>query len=53
LVDPTGYLLTGVDAGNYILTQPSGISATIDPKALAAVIIGTRPRPMTRDIAPP
>jgi hypothetical protein len=41
LVDPTGYLLTGVDAGNYILTQPTGISARIDPKALAAAITGT------------
>ncbi|WP_165186690.1 YDG domain-containing protein [Caulobacter soli] len=41
LVDPTGYLLTGVDAGNYILVQPTGVSATIDPKTLAASIIGT------------
>ena len=40
LVNASGYLLTGVDAGNYILTQPTGISATIDPKALAAAIIG-------------
>jgi filamentous hemagglutinin family protein len=40
LVDPSGYLLTGVDAGNYILTQPTGISARIDPKALLVAITG-------------
>lgn len=39
LVNASGYVLTGVDAGNYVLTQPTGISATIDPKALAATII--------------
>jgi filamentous hemagglutinin family protein len=41
LVDPTGYLLTGIDASNYILVQPTGVSATISPKTLAASIIGT------------
>ena len=40
LVNASGYALTGLDAGNYLLTQPTGISATIDPKALAAAIIG-------------
>jgi filamentous hemagglutinin family protein len=40
-VTASGYLLTGVDAGNYLLTQPSGISATINPKALAASIVNT------------
>ncbi|MBT9485699.1 YDG domain-containing protein, partial [Sediminibacterium sp.] len=30
----TGYALTGAAAGNYILTQPTGITANITPKAL-------------------
>ena len=40
-VAASGYALIGVDAGNYILTQPSGVSATINPALLAASIIGT------------
>ena len=43
-VAASGYLLTGIDAGNYVLTQPGGISATIDPKALSAAIVGTPTR---------
>lgn len=40
-VAASGYVLTGSDAGNYILTQPTGISATITPKQLTAAITGT------------
>lgn len=39
LVNANGYVLTGVDAGNYDLIQPTGVSAVIDPKALIASII--------------
>ena len=39
LVNASGYVLTGVDAGNYVLIQPTGISAVIDPKSLTASII--------------
>jgi len=33
-VTTTGYTLAGTDAGNYTLTQPTGLSADITPKAL-------------------
>lgn len=39
LVNATGYVLTGADANNYALVQPTHISAVIDPKALTAAII--------------
>ncbi|MBO9709080.1 MAG: filamentous hemagglutinin N-terminal domain-containing protein [Caulobacter sp.] len=38
-VNASGYVLTGVDAGNYDLVQPTGISATINPKLLTASIV--------------
>ncbi|WP_140987062.1 beta strand repeat-containing protein [Asticcacaulis tiandongensis] len=40
-INASGYSLGGQDAGNYILTQPTGLSASITPKALTAAIIGT------------
>jgi len=43
-VAATGYVLTGADAGNYILTQPTGISASITPASLTALIIGNPSR---------
>ena len=42
LVSPTGYALTGADAGNYVLTQPTGVSPTISPATLTAIILGTQ-----------
>jgi len=33
-VTVTGYLLGGANAGNYTVTQPNGLTATITPKAL-------------------
>lgn len=30
----TGYILTGPQAGNYVLTQPTGLTATIKPSPL-------------------
>ncbi len=35
------YAVSGVDAGNYNLTQPTGFSATITPAPLTAAITGT------------
>lgn len=40
-VTASGYTLTGVGASNYQLAQPAGLKATINRKALTAVIIGT------------
>ncbi|WP_430390102.1 YDG domain-containing protein [Dyella sp. 20L07] len=40
-VTTAGFLLTGGDAGNYQLTQPAGLTATISPKQLTANIIGS------------
>jgi len=34
-VTVTGYTLSGADAGNYVLVQPSGLSADITPASLA------------------
>ena len=34
VVTVTGYLLGGADAGNYTVTQPTGLTATITPKTL-------------------
>ncbi|MCW8127601.1 YDG domain-containing protein [Microbulbifer halophilus] len=35
-----GYTLSGADAGNYALAQPTGLTATITKKALAAALTG-------------
>ena len=35
------YTVSGNDAGNYVVTQPTGLSATITPKTLTAAITGT------------
>ncbi|HEX7815042.1 YDG domain-containing protein [Dyella sp.] len=40
-VSVTGFTLNGADAGNYQLQQPTGLTATIDPKQLTATIIGS------------
>ncbi|QYG07993.1 YDG domain-containing protein [Janthinobacterium sp. PAMC25594] len=34
-VTVSGYTLAGADAGNYVVTQPSGLTATIDKASLA------------------
>ncbi|WP_180287958.1 YDG domain-containing protein [Janthinobacterium sp. 35] len=34
-VTVSGYTLSGVDAGNYVVTQPSGLTATINKASLA------------------
>ncbi|MDI3297507.1 YDG domain-containing protein, partial [Janthinobacterium tructae] len=39
-VTVTGYTLTGIDAGNYVLTQPSGLTATINKADLT--LAGTK-----------
>ncbi|GAA0652491.1 YDG domain-containing protein [Brevundimonas lenta] len=44
LVDASGYVLTGADAPNYILTQPTDLSASITPAQLTAFIIGNPTR---------
>lgn len=36
----TGYSISGTDANNYSLGQPTGLSATITPKALTLVGLG-------------
>ena len=38
------YTVSGTDAGNYAVTQPTGLSATIAAKALTATITGTPTR---------
>ena len=38
------YTVSGSDAGNYLVTQPTGFSAAIAPKALTAAITGTPTR---------
>ena len=38
------YGVTGTDAANYVVTQPSGFSAIISPKTLFATIVGTPAR---------
>ena len=35
VVTASGYTISGVDAGNYMLIQPVGLTATIDPRSLA------------------
>ncbi|WP_322963859.1 YDG domain-containing protein [Sphingomonas fuzhouensis] len=35
VVTASGYTISGVDAGNYTLIQPVGLTATIDPRTLA------------------
>jgi filamentous hemagglutinin family protein len=40
-VTTSGFALTGGDAGNYQLTQPTGLTASINPKQLTAVITGS------------
>ena len=40
-VAASGFALTGTDDGNYQLTQPTGLTASINPKALTAVITGS------------
>ncbi len=37
----SAYTISGIDASNYNLTQPAGLSATITPAPLSAAIIGT------------
>src|SRR5450830_177092 len=39
-VTVSGYTLSGIDAGNYVLTQPSGLSATINKADLT--LAGTK-----------
>ncbi len=36
-VTVSGYALTGADAGNYVLTQPSGLTADIFARSLPVV----------------
>ena len=35
------YTVSGSDAGNYVVTQPTGLTATIAPKTLTAAVVGT------------
>ena len=40
-VTATGYTISSADAGNYILTEPSGLSASITRAPLVAAVTGT------------
>jgi filamentous hemagglutinin family protein len=40
-VSSSGFTLGGTSAGNYIVTQPGGLTADITPKPLTAVISGS------------
>ncbi|OOG41010.1 YDG domain-containing protein [Polaromonas sp. A23] len=39
-VTVTGYTLSGADAGNYVVTQPAGVTANITPASLAVTGVG-------------
>lgn len=40
-VTVSGYAINGADAGNYSLSQPTGLTATISPRPLTASLTGT------------
>jgi filamentous hemagglutinin family protein len=40
----SGFTLSGAQAGNYALSQPSGLTADINPRALTGAIIGNPTR---------
>ncbi|EJL85290.1 hypothetical protein PMI15_01904, partial [Polaromonas sp. CF318] len=39
-VTVTGYTLSGADAGNYVIVQPTGVTANITPASLAVTGVG-------------
>ncbi|WP_436153479.1 YDG domain-containing protein [Polaromonas sp. LjRoot131] len=39
-VTVTGYTLSGADAGNYVIAQPTGVTANITPASLAVTGVG-------------
>ncbi|MEO8022240.1 YDG domain-containing protein, partial [Polaromonas sp.] len=39
-VTVTGYTISGADAGNYVITQPTGVTANITPASLAVTGVG-------------
>ncbi|MBI3480881.1 MAG: hypothetical protein HY016_11095, partial [Nitrosomonadales bacterium] len=50
VVNVSGYTITGVDAGNYTLVQPAGLTATINPYVVS--LTGTRVYDGSTSIAP-
>ncbi|KOS07323.1 hypothetical protein AM493_15715 [Flavobacterium akiainvivens] len=42
-VTVSGFALTGDDAANYTVSQPTGVTATISPKTITATIAGVNP----------